>query len=411
VKALRSILVIVLVSLTISPALAASKLVTPAPMTLIANILSEKQVTGALVKAKSIFLYGNNHSDPATMNSHGFIEAMDETGATLWSLPLQSGTNDVITCATFDAKGHIWVVGTSGPMTDAAATTASQSPTVLNPDSVVPSPVSPLRSDLTTLVLWEVDQSGNLISTFRSDLSRSAIARGIVSTSTGFAITGIVATISGTAGFFLQMDSLGTFGKIQIIGSTDTEISSIVANSTGFLLSGSSVEKLAGKPLLGSRDAIAVSLTADGGKISSIVRSTNASTMRTWRVATPSLFLGGDAVVSGKISAVVTKFSSKMVPTWTTRFPATGPAHVVDASPNRLMVFASNSPLIGIGGWKPTKPSLIAIGFDAKGLIMSAFSAKSVSQPLAIGYSAALGLVVVGRTGEKGVSIFHALTR
>jgi hypothetical protein len=165
-----------------------------------------------------------------------------------------------------------------------------------------------------------------------------------------------------------------------------------------------------GKPLIGLRDAIALSVNSTG-KISSLLRSTNTSTVRNWRSSTPSLFLGGDAVISGKSSAVVTKFSSKLVPTWTSRYSSPGSALVVDSPASRIAVFASDSPIVGIGGWKPTKPSVIALGFDSLGQVQSAYSAKALTAPVALGYSTALGLVVMGQAGEKGVSIFHALTR
>jgi hypothetical protein len=376
-------------------------------MTLIANIPAENQVIGALVRTKTVFVFGNVQSE---QNSHGFIEAIGDSGATSWSLPLQSGVNDIATCATFDSKGHIWVVGTSGPTSQFLPDSSPSPAAILNPDSVVTDPTTPLRGDLTTLVFWELDQGGNLISTFRSDLSRSIVARGIIATSKGLALVGIVATPSGNAGFFLQVDYLGVPGALQVIGAKDTELSSIVGTSAGFVLTGSSVEKLLGKPLIGLRDAISVSATASG-KISSILRSTNSSTIRQWQASTSSLFMGGVALASGKVAAVVTKFSSTMAPTWTARFSSYGPAFVVDAPLSRIGVFASASAIPGVASWKPVKASVIALGFDSKGRIQSAYSAKALSAPIALGYSTSLGLVVLGQSGEKGVSIFHALTR
>lgn len=374
---------------------------------MIASLPVESQVIGALVKAKTVFVFGNQQT---STNVHGFIEAIGEAGTVLWSLPLQSGINDIATTATFDAKGHIWVVGTSGPINENVQTTVSQALSVLNPDSVVLDPFTPIRADLTNLILWEVDQNGTLISTFRTELARSVIGHGIIPTSNGFAIVGSVASTFGSAGFWQEVDNLGNFGVLQVIGAKDTQLSSVIKTSSGFLLSGSSTEKLSGKPLLGIRDAVAITMTA-AGKISSLLRSMNITTARTWGSSTSSFFLGGDAFINGKNSAVVTKFSSKMAPTWTARFSSPGPALVVDAPLTRFGVFASDGPIAGVGGWKPKRASVLALGFDAKGQVQRAFSAKSLSTPVAIGYSTALGLVVVGKTGEKGVSIFHAMTR
>ncbi len=396
-----------LISLYIPNAFASTKSVVPIPMTKIASLSVEGQVVGALVKAKTVYVFGNKQTTP---HVHGFIEAIGESGTLLWSLPLESGIDDVATAANFDTQGHIWVAGTSGPLAEDAQPTVLPSTSVLNPDSVVLDPVSALRADLTNLILWEVDQNGTLISTRRTEMSRSVIGKGITPAANGFAIVGLVATTFGNAGFLQQVDTAGNFGGLQVVGSKDTELSSVISTSSGFLLSGSSTEKLSGKPLIGVRDAIAVSTTS-AGKISSVLRSTNIATARTWRFSTPSFFFGGDALINGKNSAVVTKFSAKMAPTWTARFSSTGPALVVDAPQTRFAVFASDAPIIGVGSWKPRRASVISLEFDAKGQLLRAFSATSLSDPISIGYSTALGLVVVGSFGGKGVSIFHALTR
>ena len=406
-KGLRFSLGVALVSLCIPTALAATKSIAPIPMVLIANLPDESQVSGALIKAKTIYVFGNQQTAP---NVHGYIKAIGESGSPLWSLPLESGINDIATAATFDARGHLWVVGTSGPIGENAQTTVSQAVSVLNPDSVVLDPFTPIRADLTNLILWEIAQNGALVSTFRTELARSVIAQGITATADGFAVVGLVASTFGSAGFLQHVDSQGNFGVLHVIGAKDTEFSSVVKTSSGFLLSGSSTEKLSGKPLLGVRDALAVSVTSTG-KILSVLRSTNSATVRTWRSSTPAFFLGGDALISGKNSAVVTKFSAKMAPTWTARFSSPGPAFVVDAPLTRFGVFASDAPIVGVGSWKPTRASVLALGFDAKGQLQRAYSAKALSAPIAIGYTTSLGLVVVGKTGEKGVSIFHALTR
>lgn len=406
-KGSRILLGVALFSLFIPSAFAATKLVVPIPMTKIASLSVDGQISGALVKAKTIYLFGNQQS---ATHVHGYIKAIGDTGTPLWSLPLESGIDDVVTSATFDARGHIWVVGTSGPVGEDAQTTVSQPTSVLNPDSVTLDPSTAMRADLTNLVLWEIDQSGILVSTIRTELARSVIAQGVTATGDGFAIVGLVATTFGSAGFLQQVDTAGKFGALQIIGSKNTELSSIFKTSSSLILSGSSTEKLSGKQLIGVRDAIAVSVTL-AGKISSVLRSTNIATTRRWSSTTPSFFFGGSALIDGKNSAVVTKFSAKMAPAWTVRFSSSGPALVADAPQTRFAVFASDALIAGVGSWKPPRASVIALGFDAQGKLLRAFSAKSLSDPIAIGYSTALGLVVIGKSGEKGVSIFHALTR
>jgi hypothetical protein len=418
-KVLRFIIPFALSSLLIAPALALTKSVIPTPMTLVANLPADAQTEGMLVRGKVIYVYGGVSG---TNNSDGLLRAMDGSGTALWSLPLDTGGDEIATAGAWDTKGNIWLVGTaspnaSEPPTPSAPSSQSTS-SALNPDAVVVDPLSPLRKDLTALVLWKVDAAGTLMATYKVDLARSIIARGLLVTETGIAIVGLVATTSGTAGFFIQSDLSGILGNLQVIGKHDTEVNSIAKIATGFLLTGSSAEKISGKPLQGLRDGIALSISTTGA-ISSVLRSADPKSARSWRSSTSSLLLAGDVVLNGKTSAVVTKFSlkssSQLAPTWTSRFPSTGPALVIDGAISRFAVFASNSQLAGLKSWKPTKGSLIALAFDAKGLLQGAFSIKSLSRPISLGYSSALGLVVLGQTGDTtkgvGVSVFHAVTR
>jgi hypothetical protein len=50
------------------------------------------------------------------------------------------------------------------------------------------------------------------------------------------------------------------------------------------------------------------------------------------------------------------------------------------------------------------------LNLDSKGALKGAYGAPSISTPMAIGYSPALGVVVLGR-GPTGVSVFHTLPR
>lgn len=395
-------------SLIISPASAVTKSVAVTAMTLISALPSDISPIGMQVRGSVIYLYGGRTGNS---NLDGFVRAMDSNGAILWSQILDSGGDEIITAATVDTAGHIWLVGTASPAEATPTSTQLSTPAgVLNPDSVVLDPSSPLRKDLTTLILWEVDPTGNIVSTKSVNLNRSFIARSLAVASTGTSIVGAVATTSGNAGFFISTDANGIFGKLAIIGNSETELNSITKLGDNYLISGSSAEKILGKPLIGIRDGILLSSSASG-KIFSVVRSANGKSSRSWKGATPSFLIGGDAVTVGVSEAVVTKFSAKLLPAWSMRFPAIGPALVIDTPILRYAVFGSNSAIAGIKSWKPSKPATIALGLDSKGIPQTAFSAKSIALPLALGYSSQLGLVLLGQTGQNTVSLFHTLTR
>ena len=411
-KAIRFIfLPIIILSLLISPATAvtnSTKNIVASPMTLVATVPAQVQIVGMLIRGKFIYLYGGSQG---SVNSDGQVRAMDAAGATLWTLALDTGGEEIVTAGAIDPAGHLWLVGTASPSTISPNSQPLATPTgVLNPEAVATDPATSLRKDLTTLVLWEVDAAGLLVSTHSLDLSRSFIARSAVVTPSGIAIVGVIATTAGNAGFFIQTDLSGGISAPVIIGKSDTEFNAISKQSAGFLLVGSSVDKISGKPLIGTRDAILL-LVTPAGKVISIVRSANSKSSRSWQSSTQSLLLAGDAVEDGVVTAVVTKLSAKLAMSWTSRFPSAGPALAINAPISRFVVFASNSSIDGLKSWKPTRPEVIALGLDPKGSVQSAFSAKSLSRPIALGYSTPLGLVILGQAGQNSVSIFHVVTR
>ncbi len=396
------------VLMVIAPATAVTKSLSVAPMTLIVSPASDIMPMGIRVRGSVIYLYGGA---AGTGNMDGVVRALDAKGATLWSTVLDSGGDEIVTAATLDAAGQLWLVGISSPSPASPSATSAPAPiSVLNPDSVLLDPNAALRKDLTTLVLWNVDPAGNVVSRTGIDLERSFIARSIVATSDGVAIAGEIATTSGSAGFCLFAGRSGAFADLAIIGKSETEINSISRLGDNYLLVGSSTEKILGKPVIGKRDGILLTIAPDG-KFLSVVRSSSATSSRSWRFATPSFFLGGDGITNGISEAVVTKFSAKLLPSWTARFPSAGPALVVDGPLLRYAVFPSTSTIKGIKGWNPSKAAVIALGLDSKGVAQAAFSAKSVATPIALGYSNQLGLVVLARSGQNTVSLFHALTR
>lgn len=381
------------------------------PMTLVTTLSPSDQSAGMVVRGKRIYLFG---TITGVVSTDGFIQALDSTGTVQWSLPLDNGSNEIATAATLDSSGNIWVVGSAArhlalpsPSTTDSATAT---PAVLNPDGVsVVSPI-PMRQDLTSLSLWKVSPSGSLLATYTVELGGAFLARGVNVSNNAIAVVGILSTTSGFAGLLIQADLNGTFGKPIVVGKTDTQLNALIRKSDGSLvLLGSSSETIAKQGHRGIRDGIVV-VVSPAGKISSLVRSSNILSTRSWQSGTNSFFLGGDAIGKMKTEAVVTKFASTLVPSWTMRFDSRGPALTVDSPTSHFLLFPSVGALAGVKGWKPTKPSALALSLDSKGVINGAYGASALTAPMAIGYSRDLGLVVLG-WGPAGVSVFRTLPR
>ncbi len=401
----------------------ATKTIVQTPMTAVAKLSVSDQTVGMVVRGKTIYLIG---TVTGVVSTDGFIQALDSVGNVQWSLPLDNGSNEIATAATFDSAGNIWVVGsaqtrqispspsTSPSPSDSAtatpATTPTPTPTVLNPDGVTIDPLVPMRRDLTSLAVWKVSPSGTLLAAYVAELGSAFLVRGAVVTNTSIAVVGIVSTSSGHAGLLVQADLSGTFGKPIIVGKADTELNALAKKSDGSLvLLGSSSETIAKQGRKGNKDGIIVVMSS-AGKISSLVRSSNSASTRSWQSGTNSLFLGGDAIGKAKTEAVVTKFGSTLVPSWTMRFNSRGPALTADSPTSHFLLFPSVGAIAGVKGWKPSKASALTLSLDSKGALNGAYGASAIATPMAIGYSRDLGIVVLGR-GPAGVSVFHALPR
>ncbi len=394
--------------------------------------LSDQSV-GMVVRGKIIFVIG---TVTGVATTDGFIQAFDSTGKVQWSLPLDNGSNEIATAATFDSSGNIWIAGSaqtpqvspsptqsSSPSSTTSATptpsvsttptpsvTPTPTTTVLNPDGLTTDPAVPLRKDLTSLILWKVSPAGALLGTYLSELNATFLIRGAAIANNSINLVGIISTSSGHAGLLVQSDLNGTFSKPVIVGKSDTELNALAKRSDGsLLLLGSSSETIAKQTPKGTKDGILV-VVSQTGKISSAVRSSNISSSRSWQSTTNSFFLGGDANTLGKNEAVVTKFSSTLIPTWTTRYSSSSPAMTADSSTSHFLAFSSVGAITGLKGWKPSKASLLLVSLDAKGGLNGAYGAPQIAVPMAIGYSRELGIVVLGR-GQTGVSIFHVLPR
>lgn len=415
------ILATVAIFLVTAPMLAqgATKPIAQIPMTKIATVSPSTQVVGMAVRGKMIYLIG---AVTGVVSTDGFIQAMDSSGTVQWSLPLDNGSNEIATAATFDSAGNLWVAGSAqttnttfiASPTDTATATASPTPsptsTVLNPDGITVDPLVPMRKDLSSLAIWKISPSGVLLARYATQIGSAFLVRGAIFANNSVAVVGIISTTSGHAGFLVQSNLNGTFSKAILVGKADTELNALAKESDGSLvLLGSSSETIAKQARKGIHDAISVVVTQTG-KVASVLRSYNTSSNRSWQSGTNSLFLGGDSLAGSKREAVVTKFGSTLVPTWTMRLDSAGPALTVDGATSHFFVFPSTGAITGIKGWKPGKAAALALNLDSKGALKGAYGAPSIATPMAIGYSPALGVVVLGQ-GPTGVSVFHTLPR
>lgn len=386
---------------------AATPLTWVKPMSLIANLDAAENAQGILVKKSVVYVFGTTVDD--TSATDGFVKAFDATGTQMWNLALDTGGDDIATAAGLDPFGNIWVAGSSALPSDAPDPVNSDTSSALNPDSVTTVPKIPLRGDPNLVTTWLISPKGELIATYSKDVGRTILVKGISASAATISIVGVAVTALGSAGFFIQSTRRGAFGKMSIIGQRDTEINAVVKSGKYLLLLGSSSESLFGKTRSGIRDAILARYTTAGSFVA-ILRSFKTGAARTWQSGTSAYVISGDEVTGTKGEAVVTKYSSALSPVWTSRYSSAGPAITADSALVQLATFSSTAPIAGIRSWKPSQAQAISLVFDKSGLITAAFSAKGMVSPIAAGFSAELGAVLLAR-GAEGVSIFHALTR
>ena len=393
----RLIALFVISFLVITPnAQAVPKKITVNPLKLLTTIGSPTEVSGVVVSGKNFIVIG-------TQNSKAYVRALDSNGNELWKLQLDQSQASIASAAVVDGVGDIWIAGATpvAAVTPTGTTTAS-----INPDNAI-IPTSTFIGDLKTLTIWKVSSVGTLLSTNSLPMSNSVLPTSITLDDSGLAIVGSIAGEKINAGFINFMNSSGLFSKTLQIGSASTTIESVTRNSDKtFTLVGSSAETIAGKKLAGLIDGIIIKVTKSL-KITSVVRSSISKGKRIWNSTTSSLLLGGEVVVGKKSEVAVTKFSSRYVPTWTHRYPGTGPAFT---SGSTQLLFLSNAAIPELV-WNPKTPTALLITFNSKGVISAAENAPA-GQRLLVGSleSKDLGPVVVTSSADI-VSIFIRNTR
>ena len=393
----RLISFVLLATLLVTPvAHSAPKKLVVKPMQLLVTLGTPEEVSGAVISGKSIVVFG-------TKASKAYARAIDPTGKELWNLALDQSAASIATAAAVDPAGDIWIAGAT-PM--AMGLTPPATATPLNPDNAV-IPPNVFIGDLHAVTIWKISASGSLIFTNTLPTSYVLFPTAVSVDKAGASVVGIMATEKGNAGFLANTDIAGVFSKLLQIGQVATTAESVVRHSDGtFTVAGSSSETLAGKKVAGISDGVLVKVSK-ALKITSVVRSSVAKGKRVWNSASNTLLLTGEVIAAGKTETAVTKFSNAFAPTWTYRFPSTGPA--VSGSVNQAFFISTGA--ISQLNWSPKAPTPLLLTFDSKGVITGADSAPAgQSEVLSVLNSKELGVLVLTSSAES-VSIFTPIPR
>ena len=388
----------VIASLLFTPAVnAAPKKISVKPMQLLTTVGTPDEVSGVVASGKSLIVFGSKASK-------AYARAVDTTGKEIWNLSLDPSAASIATAAAVDSVGDIWIAGAT-PLS-LGLTPPSPSPTPVNPDNASVPPTSTL-SNLQALAVWKISAAGSLLSANTMPTSSVLFPTSISVDRNGASVVGIIGSEKGNAGFLVNTDKAGLFGKMLQIGLVSTTADAVVRHTDGsFTVAGSSSEALAGKKLAGVTDGVLIKISKSL-KITNVVRSSAVKGKRIWNSASSTLLLGGEVVAAGKTETAVTKFSSSFAPTWTYRFPSTGPALTV-GSIYAVFISTGATPQLN---WNPKAPTPLILSFDSKGSIIAADSGP-VGQRDVIGalLSKELGVLVVTSSAES-VSIFTLIPR
>jgi hypothetical protein len=396
VKRLLS-LVLIAAFLFTPAANSAPKKISVKPMQLVTTVGTPDEVSGVVVSGKSLIVYGSKASK-------AYARAVDTTGKELWNLSLDQSPASIATAAAVDSAGDIWIAGAT-PLA-LGLTPPSPAATPVNPDNAAATPTTAV-GNLQAVTIWKLTAAGVLASTNTLPTSSVVFPTAISVDRNGASIVGIIGTEKGSAGFFVNSDKAGVFGKILQIGSVSTTTDAVVRHTDGsFTVAGSSSETLAGKKVAGVTDGVLIKISKSL-KITSVIRSSAVKGKRIWNSATSTLLLGGEVVAGGKTETAITKFSSSFAPTWTYRFASTGPAVTV-GSTYAAFISTGATPQLN---WNPKVATPLLLTFDAKGAITAADSGP-IGQKEVLGavLSKELGLLVVTSSADT-VSIFTLIPR
>jgi hypothetical protein len=379
--------------LFVTPADAAQKRVAVKKIEKIATLPTAELL---IASGSSIITVGNIESTTSDIS----VNALNSTGTPSWNLNLDSGLDEIAMAATSDSAGNLWLAGFSA--TAVVEESATATVTAENPDLVPVEPSQAARSDLNRLTIWKVSPMGQLSATYYSTENLPGIINSISALKSGLSILGQYNQRS----FIQSMTINGSFGKTTYIGTSKTSLKAVVRNSDGSTSAfGSSSETLGGKKLAGKLDGVLVKVSKSGA-VTNVVRSSAINAERSWLSGDANYLLSGYVKVGKKIETAITKFSPSFAPVWTLRVPSTGESTAITAGKSSVAAISSNSQVSSIIGWRPTKPSLLLLTFDSKGLITGASGATDLVAPVALSYSKEIGVVGLAKTSDGSVQLF-----
>jgi hypothetical protein len=260
---------------------------------------------------------------------------------------------------------------------------------------------------MTNIGLWKLSATGEMLSTYQLSLPSIPMVSSISATHSGISIVGAIESRP----FLLTSTTSGVFGKVTYLGSSKSEFNVVVRNSDGSsTIYGSSSETIAGKKVAGIRDGLLLKVSKTGA-VTSILRSSANKGSRSWVSGDATFLTSGPVIVGKDIETAMTKFNAKFAPVWSLRLAGTGASQALTANGNSYLAFTSRGAISGITQWKPTKPSLIVLTFDSKGVIKAATALPGLVKPLALQYSPTRGVVGLASASDGTVSIFTLVSR
>ena len=353
---------------------------------LLTTIASVDEFSGMVASGRTIIVYGNK-------GDKSFAKALDIAGKELWTVELDKASPSVVTAAAVDSNGVIWLAGS----TSLARATPAPSPSVsaLNPDKTIPI-ADIFSADLDAYSLWSLNPTTQLLTQYTLRLSSPILINSVAVDKNGI-------TAVGSSGTIITSDLAGKIDKPINVGTEATVLESVVKHADGSItVVGSSSETLGGKKLVGKVDGVIIKVSKVG-KVVSVVRSSAPKASRNWLSATNSLLLGGDVITGPKVESAITKFSSSYVPSWTYRFASSGRTFTASST---YALFRSKGAITQLANWTPKSPQVLLLTFDAKGVIIAAYSAPAEQKEvLGLYLSKDLGPLCITSSAET-VSIF-----
>lgn len=396
---MKRILISALLATLVIPTANAAPKAVPAQLGSIYSATPGTELFLQLAKS-SIFI-----SNPTNKSADIQITALDLSGGQLWQRVIDSGVDEVVTAATLDPQGNIWLAGSAALQSPAETSTPMAQ--IDNPDSVSIDAGTALRGDMNNLAFWKISATGEQLGTYLSPLKNVPAVTAISATNSGISAIGSL----DSKPFVISATTSGLFGKLISIGTSKTELNALSRNSDGTIsLFGSSSETLAGKKVAGIRDGVLIKLSKSG-TITSLVRSSAQKASRSWVSGDSSNLLSGPVITGKSIETAITKFSTTFAPTWTLRVPSVGASTTMTANGNSYLAITSRSAISGISGWKPSQPSLLVITFDSKGVIKAATALPGLVTPISLHNSPTRGVVGLASSADGTVSIFTLASR